>query len=290
MEWPSWPAPPDLPSSSQYAIDAPSGTVTDTVTGLTWVASVPDRRFTWQEARNYCSCLSLGGQSDWRLPSQIELVSIIDFGASDPAIDTTAFPDTPKDWTWTASPYTAVAGVQPWAVSFGTGMTTSYGEGVPIETLVRNWTRCVRGPLGNASAPAYVVASDTVYDPVTDLTWQRAVGAERFVYADAASRCAGLMLGAATWRLPTVKELESLFGGAAGGAFATSSVFQVVAGHIPAFWSSTGDVAAPGLNRWAVSEYGDAMQASEQPTADMFDKSVICLHSGPPTQTGRRAR
>ena len=275
-EWPSWPAPPDVPPSSEYTVDSAAGTVTDAVTGLTWLQAIPETRFTWQDARAHCACLSIAGHDDWRLPNRVELASIIDYGVSGPAVVSTVFPNTPADWTWTASPYPD-ATVQPWAVSFDRGMVTSYGEGVPIETETHNFARCVRGPAGRTDAPEYVVSDATVLDPVTQLTWQRIVPGDAVTYPDAVSRCAALTIAGATWRLPTVKELESLFGGATP-TFATSSPFELTAGQIPAYWTSTSYATAPGINRWSVFETGDALPNSETPTSPTFYRSALCVH------------
>lgn len=34
---------------------------------------------TYVEGETYCANLSLGGQSDWRVPTRIELVSLVDY-------------------------------------------------------------------------------------------------------------------------------------------------------------------------------------------------------------------
>ena len=67
--------------------------VVDTVTGLQWQyhdADVPDNSSFWKGAMDYCENLTYAGFSDWRLPNKDELMTIVDFGRSDPA---SAFPD-----------------------------------------------------------------------------------------------------------------------------------------------------------------------------------------------------
>lgn len=76
----------------------------DTRTRLVWERApdkVPRRQ---PEAVAYCDGLVLGGRTDWRLPTALELSSLIDVRRRDPAIDTTAFPGTPADNHWTSTP------------------------------------------------------------------------------------------------------------------------------------------------------------------------------------------
>jgi hypothetical protein len=47
----------------------------------------------------------LCGADDWRLPNKNELVSIVDFSASNPAIDSDYFPNTISSSYWSSSPY-----------------------------------------------------------------------------------------------------------------------------------------------------------------------------------------
>jgi hypothetical protein len=46
----------------------------------------------------------LCGATDWRLPSGMELQSIVHYGRHSPAIDENYFPNTPPDLFWSASP------------------------------------------------------------------------------------------------------------------------------------------------------------------------------------------
>jgi hypothetical protein len=179
------------------------GTVLDRVTGLVWQRAVSPQTLGWQAAREACACLELGGQHDWRLPSRIELVSIVDFTRHDPAIDGEAFPATPTDWFWSASP---VAGSDPaaaWYVAFFDGNTHHAELGVPYHV------RCVRG--GAAGQPRYAIAGEgTVTDGTTRLTWQQRLDDTRRTFAEAQAGCAALALAGGGWRLPTMKELQTL--------------------------------------------------------------------------------
>lgn len=79
----------ESPSASAYFDNPMGGHVTDKATGLVWQKSDDDDLKTWSEAREYCQNLELpsGGWTDWRLPSVEELISIVDYGAHDPAIN-----------------------------------------------------------------------------------------------------------------------------------------------------------------------------------------------------------
>ncbi len=104
-----------LPNPSSYAVDG--GVVVDRVTSLRWRVAVGVQMATLAQATAYCAELDGG----WRLPTRIELVSLIDFARQGPAIDPTFVADdagtliTAKFWT--ASPG--------WVVDFSTGAVTS---------------------------------------------------------------------------------------------------------------------------------------------------------------------
>lgn len=92
-EWANWPMPntPDsgLPNPASYTVG--TDTTLDNVTRLEWQRGAR-LGLTWQEARKYCEDATFGGKTDWRLPTAIELVSILDHGQNQPNIDIRAFP------------------------------------------------------------------------------------------------------------------------------------------------------------------------------------------------------
>jgi hypothetical protein len=65
----------------------------------------------------------------------------------------------------------------------------------------------------NADAPAgrYTITNETVYDTKTKLTWQLKVPSTMYAWDAAKTYCSGLSLeGTGGWRLPTVKELQTI--------------------------------------------------------------------------------
>jgi hypothetical protein len=122
-----------LPNTASYDTTSVPGVVKDGVSALWWQQTLdtPNNQgmscqggCTATEAVDYCAHLYLGGYCDWRLPTRIELVSIIDFTKASPAINGTAFPNTPATFFWSVSP-TIVAGGTNWGVNFTDGQTAT---------------------------------------------------------------------------------------------------------------------------------------------------------------------
>ncbi len=93
--------------------------VTDSTTGLVWQDTTPATR-TWVSAIAYCEALTLGGNSDWRLPNLNELTSIVDDTTSNPAISS-VFVNTISNYYWSS---TTNAGdtTRAWVVYFFNGL------------------------------------------------------------------------------------------------------------------------------------------------------------------------
>ena len=116
--------------------------MTDEVTGLVWQQTAPANPCpadgtgicTWAHAQTYCQSLSLGGlSSGWQVPTLPQLFSLVDLG-TDPTIDAVAFPGTPNDGFWTASPD-----------GNGTNWYMSFSNGVAYGNVFTNplYVRCV---------------------------------------------------------------------------------------------------------------------------------------------------
>lgn len=130
--------------------DNGNGTVTDSNTGLIWqkcsnglsgtdCSTGTVASDTWVNALSYCEGLSLGGRTDWRLPSINELRSIVDTGNYLPAINAGFFPNTTTRY-WSSSVYVSDT-TSAWIVDFNHG-SVSYN----VKSLSTIYVRCVTGP------------------------------------------------------------------------------------------------------------------------------------------------
>ncbi len=203
-----------------YSINPPAfsnnndGTVTDLITGLMWQREDDNIRRSQYNAEEYCEDFSRAGYRDWRLPLRGELYSIVDLGHYNPAIDANIFPDT-NSYAYMSA--TDLLGdefpnedddIGNWYVDFDNGTSDS------IELFRYNdpndgYVRCVRGDI---ALPDYTDnGDDTVTDDVTGLIWQQETDDQEHTWEEAIAYCENLDLNDQTdWRLPNIKELESL--------------------------------------------------------------------------------
>jgi len=194
---------------SDYTINPPSytdngdGTVSDNVTGLIWQQEDDDTRRIWEEACSYCDDLTLAGYSDWRLPSKKELMSIVNYGTGIfLSIDITYFSNTHGSFYWSSTTYVDNSSYA-WDVNFSNGSVIHHSKSG------NSYVRCVRG--GTIDAGDFTDNGDgTVTDNNTGLTWQQDEGGAK-TWEDAIVYCEALSLAGYTdWRLPNIKELESI--------------------------------------------------------------------------------
>jgi hypothetical protein len=133
------------PNAESYT-DNGDGTVTDEVTHLMWQQASSasggaknDGNLTWDEAKAYCIASMIGGHHDWRLPSLIELISIVDYsiGTPGPTINAAAFPGVGINFLGSA---TELAGTpsEAWYVYLYEGNLISFTKTQPGKSL------CVR--------------------------------------------------------------------------------------------------------------------------------------------------
>ncbi|MBB1073112.1 DUF1566 domain-containing protein [Rhodoferax sp. 4810] len=115
--------------------DNHDGTVTQVNTELMWAkcsegqtgtnCSGDADEMTWSEALTAANNSRLGGYDDWRLPSVKELQALVDYSTDWPAIDSSAFPNTPSSWFWSGSPDANYSGFA-WCVVFYNGNANDY--------------------------------------------------------------------------------------------------------------------------------------------------------------------
>ena len=211
FEQAAWPVPADGPDGTNYVIDDAQGTVLDKTTSLMWQrTSLPTA--TYDDAKCACRAYSGGNFHDWRMPTLLEMVTIIDYaknidqngtGTTVAATNSVVFPDTRLEDYWTATTQGASALMPglPFLLDFGNGNTadaTSTGS-------FRGDFRCVRSTQALPPSPRFTVQDGLVHDASTKLQWQHIVTNAEFKPSDAAGYCAQQGL-----RLPTVKELASL--------------------------------------------------------------------------------
>ncbi len=131
-QYPDWP----VPTASSNRFSASGGVVTDSQTGLRWQQAASPSTHTWASAGPYCRSLPLAG-GGWRLPSRLELLSIVDYTRLDPAIDPVPFPNTPNEAFWTSSIFVGLP-AQAWSIYFPAGSSSQFGTASPLRV------RCVR--------------------------------------------------------------------------------------------------------------------------------------------------
>jgi len=212
--------------------DNGDGTVSDNVTGLMWQQGHNAERLDWYDARQACQGLQLGGYDDWRLPSIKELYSITDYrGAAglrpylndifeihEPdatVLQGDRFAATHRTdmmgQTWSSTRYSGDhwdrKGVE---AAFFMNFLDGRIKQAPTQGRSRLFYRCVRGPSWGEND--FVDNRDgTVTDRASGLSWQQRDDGNSRDWRQALAYCEGLSLaGHNDWRLPNVKELQSI--------------------------------------------------------------------------------
>ena len=208
---------------AQYTGNVPSytdngdGTITDNVTGLIWTQDISSYSMTWSDASSYCESLTTGGYTDWRLPTVKELWSIRDFSQGWPWVDTDYFylvgdgSQQSQHHSWTSTPYLVesdyqneqVIGDPAWIVNDWTGH---------IKAMSGNrFVRAVRGTTSYGTNDFVDNNDGTVTDNATGLMWSQDDSGEVLYWEEALAYAeAATIAGYDDWRLPNIKELQSI--------------------------------------------------------------------------------
>ncbi|MEI8086708.1 MAG: DUF1566 domain-containing protein [Paludibacter sp.] len=192
--------------------DNADGTVTDNNTGLMW-QKTDGGEMTFEKAVSYSDTLTLAGYTDWRMPTAIELFSIHLFDNNNPALNTTIFTKTIAEYWW-SSEKQADNATNIWATNAGGGI----GNHPKTETISAGGTkyfhvRAVRNPISTTFTMAHFTdnGDGTIKDNYTGLIWQKLSPTTSMNWEAALAYAKTVTLGAKSdWRLPNIKELQSL--------------------------------------------------------------------------------
>ena len=128
-------------SFSLQGSNASQMVVFDNNTGLMWQQKTTSCWYSSGAQSTYCDNLTYGGYSDWRLPTPLELLTIVDNSKKSPAIDTTYFPSTPSDNFCTSG----TTGSARLLVNFTIGELSSWAASSSNDDI-KIYIRCVRKP------------------------------------------------------------------------------------------------------------------------------------------------
>ncbi len=120
----------DVARPSTDYIDQGNGTVTHTPTSLVWQRCAVGQTWTGSTCSGTASTFTgdaakvltstFAGQTDWRVPTEEELLSLVDYSRYSPAINPTLFPNTSASYFWSASA-DAYSFSYAWSVRFDDG-------------------------------------------------------------------------------------------------------------------------------------------------------------------------
>ncbi|MFT3922978.1 MAG: DUF1566 domain-containing protein [Myxococcales bacterium] len=214
------------------------------ITQLEWARAAASDAMDWQTAAKYCADLSAAG-GGFRLPSRIELLSLLDPSRVSPALDADVFPDQPGSPYWSDSPL-ADNHDRRWAIEMQ--FSTQFALPRELDKALR--VRCVRDKGQLPATGRFNVEGPLVHDLGTQLTWQSADAPNMLSHADALAYCTNLDLNGKGFRLPTLKELHTLVDEARTLPAADSMLFPDTDSE--GYWSSTALVEFP-RSAWIVN-------------------------------------
>jgi hypothetical protein len=130
-DYPLWPMPAPSSEGGTYAASyvvspVAGGTrVDDEITGLSWALEDNPAQDFWDAVYDHCDALDFDGHDDWRLPTQIELITLIDYTQSFPASDPDVFGSFVAGLYWSSTMFASVPSMR-WGVDFAYGQSTTY--------------------------------------------------------------------------------------------------------------------------------------------------------------------
>jgi hypothetical protein len=237
-----------LPNQASYRVNTADDTVTDLVTGLTWERNAGFQVYPQDQANTPCDAKGSG----WRLPTRVELVSLVDFTVASPgptmnkifandlvfanSADTRAF--------WTSS-HAACNTLIGWLVDFSNGRTRQDKSNLPCKV------RCVKGAPSYCSLARFKVQMGEVHDLATGLFWQQDVASD-LTWTASMQHCPP------GWRLPSLTEIQTIVDETTQTPAIFAAFLNTPAGPSsnPTFWTSSPSASDPSRAWFATFYHG----------------------------------
>ncbi|AAN50929.2 DUF1566 domain-containing protein [Leptospira interrogans] len=210
---------------------------------------------------NGCSYLNecnagagFAGITNWRLPTQRELdtLSVFGYSSGNAAFPSQGFPDPIANYFWSSTlrksnPFYA------WGVNFNYGASDVY-----VRSNTNN-IRCVSGA-GTQSQTFTDLGNETILDNTSNLVWQKCSAglsgntcntgtATKPTWSVAISYCSSLSLAGRSWRLPNIKELNSIVDMSSASSIVTIDPVLFPNTKNAGYWSSSSYAPSPS-NAW----------------------------------------
>jgi hypothetical protein len=250
--------------AGRYTIS--NGVVTDTFTQMQWEQTAGTTPMVFSSVSGYCAAQTTGGLAGWRAPNIVELGTLIDYTSSTaPFLNTGFFSgELSANNYWSSSSDIGNSG-NSWYY-----LISGYGRSYFQTTGTSSQVRCVRSCYPLPASSRYTVgiatSTGTVTDNVTGLIWQKVAPTTggpnsngTYPQSSAASYCSTLNLGGLSsgWRLPTVRELQTLVD--YSKSYATLMMDTTVFSGEPAnyFWSSSPLAGLPAYAWDVYLDFGD---------------------------------
>ena len=258
--------------------------VRDNVTGLVWEMKTEanagihatNAKVKWADRNVLADATNteaLCGIQTWRVPTVVELATIVNANRLNPALDTNRFPNGAGSH-WASVPVAGDA-ANGWVVNFFAGIPILKAKSASMAQ------RLVSGEYqaNDTSDDRYTVIDGTVTDGVTGLMWKQCP--EGLEGSDCSVGAAGLLIwggsmkrardsefaGYTNWRLPNMKELLSIVAFDQSSPALNTTVFP---GSTSSFWSSTPKYVATGNQSYVV----DFTKGIHQPKVRTVQKSA----------------
>ena len=264
----------------------------DNNTGLMWEiktndGTIHDRDnfFTWYNTSDFINSLNqtkFCGFSDWRLPTILELMSIMNYGKLDPAVDSEFFPNIISPTSHVSRIYwssdtNSTDSSKANAMAFINGWFGSHDK-----FYLKTQAFQVMAVRGTSSSTEFIDNGDgTITDKKTGLMWQKTNDGVLRTWAESLIYCENLLLaGHNDWRLPDIKESASIINFNTSNPNAPAidtTYFETFFPSLPLvdrFWSSTIYVGDPATG-WALSPRGNPQPSGGDPLDTKYNVRAV---------------